>query len=113
MKADCYGRLCEREKRIQRGEFFRGGEERPADLEGEHQEERPLSGVVTLQDLASPLCEQRGRVLPLLAPGHTLTVVEVVPTDAGAVTGLVAAGRMREMCEPETEQQNPSQFQPI
>lgn len=95
------------------GAVFRGGKERLADLEGEQQEERPLSGVVTLQDLASPLCEQRGRVLPLLAPGHTLAVVEVVPAGAGAVTGLIAAGRTREMCEPETEQQNPSPFQPI
>lgn len=48
---------------------------------------------MALQDLASPLCEQRGGILPLLAPGHTLAVVEVVPTRAGAVTGLVAAGR--------------------
>lgn len=81
------------------------------DLKGEQQEERPLSGVVALQDLAGPLCEQSGRVLPLLAPGHALAVVEVVSTGARAIAGLVAAGGMSEMLEPETEQLNPFQGQ--
>lgn len=81
------------------------------DLEGEQQEERPLCGVVALQDLAGPLCEQRGRVLPLLAPGHTLAIMEVVPTGAWAIARLVAAGGMSES-EPDTEKRNLFQLQP-
>lgn len=55
-------------------------------LQGEQQEERPLRGVVALQDLARPLREQRGGVLSFLAPGHALIVVEIVAAQPRAVT---------------------------
>lgn len=49
-------------------------------LQGEQQEQWLPRRVVALQDLASSLCEERGRVLPFLAPRHALVVMEIVAT---------------------------------
>ncbi|KAG7236598.1 hypothetical protein INR49_000721 [Caranx melampygus] len=65
---------------------------------GEQQEERPARGVVTLQDLASSLREKRGRVFPLLTPGHALVVVEVVAAQPRAVAGAVAERQSKPRC---------------
>lgn len=64
-------------------------------LEGQQQEERPLCRVMTLQDLASSLCEERGRVFPLLAPRYALIVMEIVATQVLAVTRFITRRRWR------------------
>lgn len=64
-------------------------------LEGQQQEERPLCRVVTLQDLASSLCEERGRVFPLVAPRYALIVMEIVATQVLAVTRFITRRKWR------------------
>lgn len=64
-------------------------------LEGQQQEERPLCRVVTLQDLASSLCEERGRVFPLMAPRYALIVMEIVATQVLAVTRFITRRKWR------------------
>lgn len=63
------------------------------DLEGQQKEERPLHRVVALQDFASSLREQDGGVFPFVTPRHALVVVEIVPTQCGAVTRPIAASK--------------------
>lgn len=50
---------------------------------------------MALQNLPSPLCEERGGVFSFLAPRHALAIMEVVATHPWAIAGQIAAGERK------------------